>query len=268
MNRIFFLGDIHGDWRPIRNLNNRLEDKLDKKDTIVLLGDAGLNYYLNYRDEQFKKKLETFNCRFFVIRGNHEQRPSILADENYDKWDEDWYCINDIEGMMFVEKEFPFIFYAQDRPVMYHFRDHPTLVIPGAYSVDKDYRLMKGWSWFPEEQLSDVEKELGEVVVDIQKEFDLILSHTCPIMWEPTDLFLSMIDQTTVDKSMEKYLSRIEFAAQYKVWLWGHYHLYREYPMNYIGKPTYNNPRRIMLFNDYAVELEDLFNNKYCANKI
>lgn len=271
MNRIFFLGDIHGDWRPIRNLDSRLEDKLDLHDTIVLLGDAGLNFYFNHRDENLKKKLSKMNCRFFIIRGNHEQRPSICAADKEnstfisDRWEYNYFIINGIEGMMWKENKYPNIFYAEDQPSIYSFIDHETLVIPGAYSVDKYYRLANGWSWFKDEQLSEKEMEIGRLIVQHEKEFDLILSHTCPTMFEPTDLFLDCIDQSQVDKTMERYLSEIEFNAQYKVWLWGHYHAYREYPMK-IGRPTYENPRRIMLFNEKAVELSDLFNEEYMVN--
>ena len=58
---------------------------------------------------------------------------------------------------------------------------------------------------------------------------DLILSHTCPIGYEPTDLFMSTIDQSMVDKTMERYLDFIEHGVDYKIWLWGHFHEFRDY---------------------------------------
>ena len=267
MNRIFFLGDLHGDWRPVRELNRRLEDKLDLHDTIVLLGDAGLNFYLNERDNQFKNKLSKFNCRYFVIRGNHEERPSICAAQNPDKWEHIWYSINNIEGWMWVEKNYPHIFYAEDNPSEYDFIDYKTLVIPGAYSVDKEYRLMRGWTWFPQEQLTLEERIGGLHLVDASQNYDLVLSHTCPIDWEPVDLFLPMINQLNVDKTMEEYLAEIEYKINYKAWLWGHYHAYREYGRA-LGPVGYENPRRIMLFNHRAIEINDLFTDdatvKWC----
>ena len=33
-----------------------------------------------------------------------------------------------------------------------------------------------------------------------------------------------------VDKSMERYLGKIEYNIDYKLWLWGHYHADRIYP--------------------------------------
>lgn len=52
-------------------------------------------------------------------------------------------------------------------------------MIGGAYSVDKFYRLTHGYGCWPDEQPSQeikvyVEKQIHE------KEFDVILSYTCP----------------------------------------------------------------------------------------
>ena len=35
---------------------------------------------------------------------------------------------------------------------IYNINGKSILVIGGAYSVDKEYRLLKGWSWFKDEQ--------------------------------------------------------------------------------------------------------------------
>lgn len=40
--------------------------------------------------------------------------------------------------------------------------------------------------------------------------FDFVLTHTCPRCWEPTDLFISGIDQSAVDKSMEDWLDKLK----------------------------------------------------------
>jgi 3-oxoacid CoA-transferase subunit A len=52
----------------------------------------------------------------------------------------------------------------------------------------------------------------------------VVLSHTCPLKYEPTEVFLSGIDQSTVDKSTEKWLGTIERCLQYDEWYCGHYH--------------------------------------------
>jgi len=246
MNRIFLLGDIHGRWQSIKDLNTRLVKKLDDTDTIILLGDAGLNYYLDKRDDSFKEKMSKYPCTFFVVRGNHEQRPAILATNNIN-WEINQYYGN----LVWVEKKYPHIKYAMDTPCVYYINTYKTLVIPGAYSVDKHYRLQNGWNWFEQEQLSDEERQLGrDIVAKHGYKFDLVLSHTCPIYYEPTDLFLSFVDQTLVDKTMERYLGELEYQMEYKLWCWGHYHRYRVYPNREGRQP-------LMLYNDAAIELNE-----------
>ena len=97
------------------------------------------------------------------------------------------------------------------------------LVIGGAYSVDKYYRLSRGWSWWPDEQPSPEIKAYVEQQIR-EKHFDIVLSHTCPFKYEPTEMFLDCIDQCTVDDSTERWLDTIEESIQYKAWFCGHWH--------------------------------------------
>jgi 3-oxoacid CoA-transferase subunit A len=73
-------------------------------------------------------------------------------------------------------------------------------------------------------------------------------------MFEPTDLFLSGVDQSMVDKTMERYLGEIERNLNYRLWVFGHYHSTRTYP-------KIDNKQMLMLFNDKAIELEDWIKN-------
>ena len=209
-----------------------------------------------------------------MVRGNHEERASNIAKNN-----PDWRIEAFWGNLVWVEKEFPNIKYAMDYPafyeipyveVPYYLRDDnpiygyieyedlistwKTFVIPGAYSVDKDYRLAMGYSWFKDEQLTETEKDEGLFLLEMNDyKCDFVLSHTCPCCFEPTDLFLPMIDQSTVDKSMERYLGQIEFLLDYKCWLWGHYHSFRDYPRD-------DGKTKVMLFNQNAVDLEQVYN--------
>ena len=53
---------------------------------------------------------------------------------------------------------------------------------------------------------------------------DVILSHTSPKKYEPVEVFLSGIDQNTVDKTMEEFLDTVEETIKYDKWYCGHYH--------------------------------------------
>lgn len=254
---IYVMGDIHGSPNPIFNFYHKREHLIHEGDVMILLGDSGINYYLNGRDDKFKKKLSQYPFTYFVIRGNHDERPSNLLSQYPDLWHyEDFF-----HAPVMVENKYPNIKYAMDTPEIYHIPNHQdglysTLVIPGAYSVDKYYRLMKGWTWFEDEQLTPEEMDDGmEILKGLDYKCDLILSHTCPCMYEPTDLFFSSIDQSTVDKSMERYLNLIEYSTDYKAWLWGHFHEYRDYP-----RP--DGRRRTMLF-QHAIEL-----NQYMTEEV
>lgn len=252
MNNIYLLGDIHGKYAPIRNLYSYLSSfydkniKPDESDVLILLGDVGANFFFNERDIKFKKKLGNYKFTYFVIRGNHEQRPSICAKQEPDKWELQEFFDNDV----WVEKEFPYIKYTMDYPCTYFINKRKVFVFPGAYSVDKYYRLANEWTWFEKEQLSEQEMETGRRMINLQnKKCDIVLSHTCPFCYEPTDLFMGGIDQSMVDKTMERYLGEIEWEIDYKLWFWGHFHSTRVYPAD-------GHKQSIMLYNDEIFDLK------------
>ena len=93
------------------------------------------------------------------------------------------------------------------------------------------------------------EMEWGRMVVDIFGKCDLVLSHTCPSIFEPTDLYLDMVDQSMVDKTMERYLGEIELKLEYRAWAFGHYHRLRDYPLQ-------GGRRMLMVYNDKFVRLD------------
>lgn len=256
---VYLIGDLHGKFQPVRDFylrHNTSKDFRDAEKVLICLGDFGANFFLDGpegRDAEFKSKLGRYPFTYFVIRGNHEQRPSICADENPDAWHEEFFFGNKV----YVENEYPYIKYALDFPALYYICGNKTLCIGGAYSVDKYRRLALGWSWFPQEQLDEAEMEQGRQLLNIHDwKVDLVLSHTCPICYEPTHLFLDAVDQSTVDKSMERYLGEIEYKLEYRAWCWGHYHQYLEYPL------SNDDCRRLMLFNDVTIELDNLMSGE------
>lgn len=71
----------------------------------------------------------------------------------------------------------------------------------GAYSVDKYYyRLNAGYGWRADEQLSGEIKRYVEQQIKMKKP-DVILFHTCPFKYEPTEAFLPFVDRSRVDLS-------------------------------------------------------------------
>ena len=225
-------GDTHGGMSAISrvgNIHRNMEDCVPEYTGIIILGDAGLNFYLNGTDKKYKKTLNNMGYHIYCVRGNHEERPEnipgmiLVEDEN-------------VNNAVWMQEEFPNIRYFVDGNE-YDIGGHSTLVIGGAYSIDKWYRLAragyapeealsahpKKCGWFKDELLTQEEMEaIGEKVLG--KHYDFVLSHTCPMAWEPVDLFLNGIDQSQVDKSMEIWMDALKNCIDWRVWLFGHFH--------------------------------------------
>lgn len=226
---VWVIGDVHGDWFVIRNFYERHKDELSphyRDNILIILGDFGANYYLNEKDDYFKEIISKFPFMYFVIRGNHEERPSIIAAKFPSKWRKQIFFGN----IVWVEKNFPQIFYALDEGGEYTIDKKSVLVIPGAYSVDKNYRIMNHYSWFPNEQLSDLER--ADILNNLKPHYDIILSHTCPYSWQTyiSDLFLSQVDQSLVDSTMEQFLDQVVQLTTWDRYYFGHYHDDRDIP--------------------------------------
>lgn len=107
--------------------------------------------------------------------------------------------------------------------------DKTAFVIGGAYSADKHYRLdmydqgYHQYRWFRDEQLTAEEMKMAEADM-MSAPVDLILSHTCPFRYIPRDMFLSSIDQSTVDDTMEHWLDEVFDAVPHDKWFCGHWH--------------------------------------------
>ena len=229
---LIFTGDTHGGMATISRISNiqrNIPEHKPEETMIVILGDTGLNYWLNNTDKKYKKLLNSMNYHIYCVRGNHEQRPELIKD---------MVLVNDenVNNIVYMEEAFPNIRYFVDGNI-YNLLGYKCLVIGGAYSVDKWYRLAragytrdeaetadpKKCGWFKDECLTTA--EMAAIMKEVKGEsVDFILSHTCPLSWEPTDLFLNGIDQSTVDKSMEVWLDELKDNVKWKYYLFGHYH--------------------------------------------
>lgn len=211
---IFVTGDIHGDINRIRALNSYcVSQKTSVNDYMIILGDVGINYYGDFRDELRKNTMSEAPVTFLCIHGNHENRPQNIG--TYIKKE---FC----GGTVWYEKNHSNILFLQDGET-YEIEGLKFLAIGGAYSVDKFYRISRNWTWFPDEQVSEKNREYILKRVS-GKSFDYVITHTCPLEWQPTELFLSQIDQKLVDSSMEEWLSQVKNNIEFKEWFFGHYH--------------------------------------------
>ena len=209
---VYFTGDIHGSPFKLQVFCRYME--LTEKDTIVILGDVGANYYGGKRDKQFKEQIAKLAPTIFCIHGNHEQRPANIPSYKAKEWN---------DGPVWYEEEYPNLLFARDGNI-YVIDGVRYLVIGGAFSVDKNYRLSRGYGWWAEEQPSEeIKARVGRRVAN--SGLDVILSHTCPFKYEPREAFLPGIDQSEVDSSTEEWLDTIEESVDYKAWFCGHWHI-------------------------------------------
>lgn len=212
---IYITGDIHGDVSRLVDFYNASPEKFTKDDMVIVLGDAGINYYGGILDTVKKEKLKRLPFTIFCIHGNHEMRPKHISTYNLKMFK---------GGQVYVEDEYPNILFAKDGEI-FDFDGIKTIVIGGAYSVDKHLRLALGGNWFADEQPSMYTKIKTEKNLDsVNWKVDLVLTHTCPLSYEPVEVFLDGIDQSTVDKTTENWLDEIEDQLMYKKWYCGHFH--------------------------------------------
>jgi len=213
---IYITGDKHTDFSNVYTFC--LEHQTTTNDVMIILGDAGINYFLDDRDYILKNSLLQYPITFFCIHGNHEERPQNIATYKTKKF---------YSGLVCYEADYPNILFAKDGEI-YNFNDKQVLVIGGAYSVDKEFRLKYGYNWYSSEQPSFETKEKILDLVNKIKNVDVVLTHTCPYKYIPREMFLSGIDQRKVDNSLEIYLDKIEDNLNYKKWYCGHYHIEKQ----------------------------------------
>lgn len=177
-------------------------------DIMIVLGDAGLNYYANKKDQERQKDVSKIPITFFCIHGNHEMRPEHVKG---------YHLIDGHGGKVWQKEEYPNIVFAKDGEI-YEIGGKKVIVIGGAYSVDKYYRLARGYRWFEDEQPSEETKKNVEEQLDrIGWKVDVVLSHTSPYRYEPREVFLPWLDQSTVDDSTERWLDTIEKRLEYEI---------------------------------------------------
>ena len=258
----YVTGDTHSDLTRIATFCKKFNTTTD--DVMIILGDVGINYYGSEAEQKAKEKYNNLGITLFCIQGNHEERPYNFPSYKTKEWK---------GGTVYYEEEFPNIIFAKYGEI-YDFDGKKCIVLGGAYSVDKWYRILRTYiklqflypdlltenqferalafvkgdikdksgkirasldkvfemlpsgtcGWFKDEQPNEEIKAFVKNQIENNKEFDCVLSHTCPAKYIPIEMFISSIDQSSVDNSTEEWLDEIENTINYKKWYCGHWH--------------------------------------------
>ena len=229
--KFFITGDKHRDFDCVKAFCREMDTR--RKDVLIILGDAGFNYYDDKRDDDLKKEISALHITLFCLHGNKENRP-----QNVDTYGIRSFC----GGKVYYEPKYPNIYFAIDGEI-YTFEGKKYMVVGGAHSVDKLRCLEEGTPFWCDEMPDDTIKATVEQnLLNEENKIYGMMTHTCPIDYLPTEMFISTRQNASmkrkprkakakklfkpdIDRSTEIWLGKLEKKLDYEVWFCGHYHI-------------------------------------------
>lgn len=202
---VYVRGDIHGKFDEILSFRDKMQ--LNKQDSIIILGDAGICWRKDKKDMNYYiKEWEEYEDTpmLYFIDGNHENFDILKS-----------LTIDDGEGI--ISKHIHWL----TRGIVKEFNGKKCLFIGGAESLDK-LRRTEHLSWWADESITDKDIKL----IDVDK-YDYVFTHTCPrsILNEYQTLICdSMFDQDEIDHTSEDKLELVKNFIEYNQWWFGHFH--------------------------------------------
>ena len=134
--KFFITGDKHRRFDKVKEFCRKTNTR--RKDVLIVLGDAGFNYYGDKRDDDLKREIYQLNITLFCIHGNKENRPQNIST----------YGIRNFCGSkVYYEPKYPNIYFAIDGEI-YNFEGKKYMVVGGAHSVDKIRCLEEGGAFW------------------------------------------------------------------------------------------------------------------------
>jgi len=233
--KFYITGDKHRNFERVKGFCRDMNTR--RKDILIILGDAGFNYYEDFRDDELKREISGLNITLFCLHGNKENRP-----QNVGTYGVRNFC----GGKVYYEPKYPNIFFAIDGEI-YTFEGKKYLVVGGAHSVDKMRCLEEGKPFWEDEMPDDATKTLVEERLKSENNSIYgLMTHTCPIKYLPTEMFMSTrqnaelnrkkqkskkkaqnikVFKPDIDRATEEWLDKLEEKVAYEVWYCGHYHV-------------------------------------------
>ena len=229
--KYFITGDKHRNFERVKNFCRDMNTR--RKDVLIILGDTGFNYYEDVRDDMLKKEISALNITLFCLHGNKENRPQNIGTYGIKS-----FC----GGKVYFEPKYPNIYFAIDGEV-YTFEGKKYMVVGGAHSVDKLRCLQENKPFWDDEMPDDtIKAKVEEGLAVCDNKIYGMLTHTCPIDYLPTEMFVSTHQNAAIkrkprkaksksffkpdiDRTTEEWLGELEKQIDYEVWFCGHYHI-------------------------------------------
>ena len=211
---IYVRGDTHGEFAGVAAFC--AWNETTPEDILIILGDAGINGAEKKRDEQVKRFLADLPVTLFCVHGNHDRRPETVSSYREIRWK---------GGICFREERYPNLLFARDGEI-FDLEGSRSLVIGGAASSDKYYRLARGLPWWEDEKPSKEIKRRTEANLSAHGwTVDQVFSHTLPLQYIPSVRLEEYRKTGNPDLSAERWLGKLEERMQYKKWYSGHWHM-------------------------------------------
>lgn len=222
---IFLRGDLHaGQAGELKYLNKEIHPELyycTKQDYLIILGDFGF-IWGNKRNPRELKELYDFKFKYpwttLFLPGNHENYDRLYSDE-----------FEEIEMFGDKVKVIYDDVYMLQYGRCYTIEGKTFFVVPGAESIDKEYRI-ENVSWWKQEQMNYSQwREVFDKAEEL-KSVDYILAHDIPesvfyyLISDPTFGTLKKISSTS--KGLQSLIEKLEYKQGFS----GHYHVDKHFP--------------------------------------
>lgn len=249
-------GDFH---RNIGDLRLRCDIVGVKQgDLVIVAGDDCLNYYGPDSDKMYKETINKWGIQFLFVNGNHQNKPENVQSYTTEMWnggkvlvepqfpnllfavDGEIYTINGktvavCGGAYSVDKYIRVMRGALSYPKLLSDEELNYLnqvIYDPQFKYDKKIldKIVKkvppcACFWWPDEQPNNATKKRFEDNLELYGwKVDYVVTHTVPYKYIPTEMFLSGVNQSSVDDKTERWLNSIERKLTYDKWYGGHYH--------------------------------------------
>ena len=206
---IYVTGDTHAE--RMHFLNYRIDPNWTADDIHIVCGDWGFLLRDNEVEHQFLDLLEQRPCTFCFVDGNHEHFPAIF------RYPEELWNGGRIHR---IRKNVIHLMRGQ----VFTLQGKKIFTFGGAYSIDRDARVLNSSYW--EEELPTPE-EYREAIRNLElhgNEVDYILTHTAPRE------MIRRMGYTPDPHEMELagFLEYVMYQVKHRHWYCGHWHMDRD----------------------------------------